>query len=97
MPTLQFSLEPDDAAAIATIQVDGTQVAGQRLDLPRPKRVRVSVTAVGFRRYSKQIDVDGDMTLEIEMTKLQSKKKRTVAVTLGMGAIGLLAWLVRRR
>jgi hypothetical protein len=97
MPTLQFSITPDAAAAIATIQVDGTEVAGKRLDLPSGRRVRVSVIAVGYRRYSKQIDVDGDTTLEIEMAKLQSKKKRTLAVTLGMGVVGVIAWLVRRR
>jgi hypothetical protein len=97
MPTLQFSIKPDEAAAIASIRVDGTAVAGKRLDLAKAKRVRVSVIAVGFRRYSKQIDVDSDTTLEIEMAKLQSKKTRTLAVTLGMGAVGVLAWLVRRR
>jgi hypothetical protein len=97
MVTLQFDIRPDEAAAIAMIQVDGTAVHGKRLDLPSPKRVRVSVTAVGYRRYSKHVDIGSDTVLDIELAKRPSKKKRTLAVTVGMGALGVLAWLARRR
>ena len=97
MLTLQFAIKPSAAAEVATIQVDGTPVVGMRLELPAPARVHVSVTAIGFTRYAKDIEVDKDMTLDIDLSKRDSKKKRTLAVTLGMGAFGVIAWLVRRR
>jgi len=101
MGTLVVEIKPADAAAIATIQVDGEAMVGKRLELrPGTKRVHVSVIAMGYRRFSKDIDIGTDnevVDLEIEMGKRDSKKKRTLAVTLGMGALGVIGWLVRRR
>src|SRR5262245_13971944 len=98
---LELEIKPAAAASIAEIQVDGQPIVGKRVELPPgTKRVHVSVTAMGFRRYSKDVDIRDDeaiVALEIELAKRDSKKKRTLAVTLGMGALGVLAWLVRRR
>jgi hypothetical protein len=97
VPTLILQIEPPDARAVATVQIDGSPLVGTRLELPAPRRVHVSVTAVGFHRFSRDVDVDKDVVLPIELAKRPHKKSRTLAVTLGMGALGVLAWLVRRR
>lgn len=98
MPTLIIDVMPNEAADLATIQVDGIELVGNRIELDGDKkRVHVSVTAVGFKRYSQDIDVDGDKVLKVDLSQRPHKKNRTLAVTLGMGAVGLLAWLVRRR
>jgi hypothetical protein len=97
VPTLQITIKPAAAAEVATIQIDGTPLHGKKLELEKPARVHVSVTAIGFTRFAKDIVLDKDMTLDIDLAKRDSKKKRTLAVTLGMGALGVVAWLVRRR
>ena len=97
MPTLLITIKPAAAAEVATIQIDGTPLLGTRLELKSPARVHVSVTAIGFTRFAKDMLVDQDMTLDVDLTKRAHKRNRTLAVSLGMGAIGVLAWLVRRR
>jgi hypothetical protein len=98
VPTLTIEVMPNEAAELASIQVDGVELVGNRIELDGgKKRVHVSVTAVGFKRYSQDVDVDGDKVLEVDLSQRPHKKNRTLAVTLGMGAIGLIAWLVRRR
>jgi hypothetical protein len=97
VPTLLITIKPTAAAEVATIQIDGTPLVGTRLELAKPARVHVSVTAIGFTRYAKDILVDKDMTLDIDLAKRAHKRNRTLAVSLGMGALGVLAWLVRRR
>ncbi|HEY5950753.1 MAG TPA: hypothetical protein VIV40_34915 [Kofleriaceae bacterium] len=97
MPTLIIDVTPSDAAAIATIQVDNLPIAGHKVDVKDKQKVHVSVTAIGFSRYSKDIEIDGDTVLKVELAKRAHKRNRTLAVSLGMGAVGLIAWLVRRR
>ena len=96
--TLFIDIEPKEAADVATIVVDGNKLAGTKLELPAAKRVHVSVTAVGFRRYSKDVDVDGDTVVKVALVALPHKRSsRTLAVTAAMGALGVIAWLIRRR
>ena len=96
--TLFIDIEPKEAAALATIVVDGNKLAGTKLELPAAKRVSLSITAVGFRRYAKKVDVDGDTVLKVELVALPHKRSsRTLAVTAAMGALGVIAWLIRRR
>ena len=99
MRVLTIEIKPRDAAELASIQIDGMPIAGKRVELPdATKRVHVSVTAMGFTRYSKDVDITSDnVAVEVKLGKRDSKKKRTLAVTLGMGALGVVAWLVRRR
>jgi hypothetical protein len=97
VPTLIIDVTPREAAAIATIQVDNLPIVGNQVDIEGPKRVHVSVTAIGFERYSKDVDLDGDTVVKVKLGKRPHKRNRTLAVTLGMGAVGVIAWLVRRR
>ena len=96
---MTFEIEPSDAAEVAAIQVDGEPIAGKRIELPdATKRIRVSITAMGFQRYSRSIEIAEDnFVVKVKLGKRDSKRKRTLAVTLGMGALGVIAWLVRRR
>lgn len=97
MPTLFIDVKPAEAAAVAEIQIDGSALAGSKLELEAPRRVHVSVIAVGFHRFHTDVMVDADKTLPVELAPRPHKKNRTLAVTLGMGAIGVIGWLVRRR
>jgi len=98
---LEFEITPSDAADIAEIQVDGQAVVGRKLELPGgTRRVHVSVIALGYKRFHKDVDITDDdalIALDIKLDKRDSKRKKTLAVTLGMGALGVIAWLVRRR
>ncbi len=98
MPTLFIDVKPAEAAEAATIYVDSVELVGKKLELDTPRRVHVSVTAMGFQRFADAVDVQRDMTFDVVLEPRPHKKKsRTLAVTLGMGAVGLIAWLVRRR
>lgn len=98
MPTLIIDVTPSEAAALATIQVDNLPIAGNKLDIEGPRRVHLSVTAIGFERYSKDIDLDGEtVVIKVKLAKRPHKRNRALMVSLGMGAAGLIAWLVRRR
>ena len=101
MPKLEFDIKPSDAADIAEITVDGQAVVGKKLELPwGTKRVHVSVIALGYKRFHKDVDIPNDdalVALDIKLEKRTSTKKKTLAVTLGMGALGVIGWLVRRR
>jgi hypothetical protein len=98
VPTLFIDVKPAEAAEVATIHVDSVELVGTKLELDTPRRVHVSVTAIGFQRFAEVVDVQRDMTFDVMLEPRPHKKKsRTLAVTLGMGAIGLVAWLVRRR
>jgi hypothetical protein len=97
VPTLIIDVTPSEAAEVATIQVNNLPLIGNRIELDTARRIHVSVTAIGFARYSKDVDVDGDMVLRIELAKRPHKRNRALAVSLGMGAVGLVAWLIRRR
>jgi hypothetical protein len=95
--TLVITISPEDAAKVATIRVDGQAVEGTRLELPGPRRVRVSVTALGFRRATREVDVKELTDVLIELTALRHKKSRTLPVTIGMGVLSAVAWYFRRR
>jgi hypothetical protein len=97
VPTLIIDVSPSAAAEVATIQVDNLPLIGNRVELDKPRRVHVSVTAMGFARYSKDVDVDRDTVLEVKLGKRPHKRNRAIAVSIGMGAAGLVAWLIRRR
>jgi hypothetical protein len=97
VPTLILQIEPPQARTAATVQIDGSPLVGARLELPAPRRVHVSVTAVGFFRFSQDVEVDRDVVLPIELARRPHEKNRTLAVTLGMAALGVLAYLLRRR
>jgi len=98
---LEFEIKPGEAAEIVEIQVDGQAIVGRKLELPSgTKRVHVSVIAMGYKRFHKDVDIPDDdalIALDVKLDKRASKKTKTLAVTLGMGALGVLAWLVRRR
>ena len=95
--TLVITITPAEAAQVATIRVDGELLEGTRLDLPSPRRVRVSVTALGFRRVTHDLDVGVYTELPIELAPLPHKKSRTLPVTIGMGVLSAVAWFLRRR
>jgi hypothetical protein len=95
---LILKLEPEEAVQIATILVDGSP-SGTRVELATPKRVHVSVTALGFHRFSKDVDVGDDtelLELVVQLQRRKHKKSRTLPVTLGMSAASVIAWLIRR-
>lgn len=94
--TLVITIKPDAAAKIATIRVDGQEV-GNRVELPAPRRVRISVTALGFRRAVREVDVQTITDVEIELAPLPHRKSRTLPVTIGMGILSAVAWYLRRR
>jgi hypothetical protein len=97
VPTLIIDVTPSAAAAIATIQVDNLPIVGNKVEIDGAKRVHVSVTAIGFERYSKDVDIDGDTVVKVELGKRPHKRNRALMVSVGMGAAGLIAWLIRRR
>ena len=94
--TLVIQVTPEEAAKIATIRVDGQEV-GTRVELPSPRRVRVSVTALGFRRATRSVDVGTLTDVEIALAPLKHHKNRTLPVTIGMGVLSAVAWYLRRR
>lgn len=94
--TLVIKVTPEEAAKVATIRVDGQEV-GTRVELPAPRRVRVSVTALGFRRATRTVDVGTLTDVEIALTPLKHHKSRTLPVTIGMGVLSAVAWYLRRR
>jgi hypothetical protein len=95
--TLVIVVKPDEAVEAAAIHVDGEAVIGTRIELPAPKRVHVSVTAIGYRRATRDVDVGAYTEIEIELRALKHKKSRTLPVTIGMGIASALAWYFRRR
>jgi hypothetical protein len=95
--TLVVTIKPRRAEKIAAIHVDGEPLAGTRLELPAPRRVHVSVTALGFRRATRDVDVGDHTELSIELEKLRSHHRHTVAGTVGLAAASVIAWLIRRR
>jgi hypothetical protein len=97
VPTLIIDVTPSEAAEIATVQVDNLPLIGNRVELDKPRRIHVAVTAMGFARYSQDVEVERDMVLRVELAKRPHKRNRALAVSLGMGAIGVIAWLLRRR
>lgn len=68
---LTIKIEPDAAAQVAKIQIDGKDITGTSIDLPADKKsVKVSITAAGFHSVDKQIDLLGDeTTVEFPMVK----------------------------
>lgn len=94
--TLVITIKPDAAAKVATIRVDGQEV-GSRVELPAPRRVRISVTALGFRRATREVDVQTITDVEIALTPIAHRKSRTLPVTIGMGILSAVAWYLRRR
>ena len=101
MAKLAFEIKPSDAADIAEITVDGQPIVGRKLEVPwGTKRVNVSVIALGYTRLHKDVEIPNDdamVDVKVKLDKRTSTKKKTVAVTVGMGALSVLAWLVRRR
>jgi hypothetical protein len=97
VPTLIIDVTPSDAAEVATIQVDNLPIIGKRYEVDKARKVHVAVTAIGFKRFSKDVEVQQETVLKVELKKLPHKRNRTLAVTLGMGAVSVIAWLVRRR
>ena len=96
--TLIITVKPDDAAKVATIHVDGEYLDGTRLELEAPRRVHVSVTALGFHRATRDVDVKTITDIQIELRPLpHAKKSRTLPVTIGMGVLSAVAWYFRRR
>jgi hypothetical protein len=97
VPTLIIDVTPSDAAKVATIQVDNLPIIGNRYEVDKARTIHVSVTAMGFKRYSKDVDVQQETVLKVQLKKLPHKRNRALMVSLGMGAAGVIAWLIRRR
>jgi hypothetical protein len=95
--TLVIKVKPDEAAEAAAILVDGEPLFGPRIELPMGRRVHVSVTAIGYRRATRDVDVGAYTEIEVELRALKHKKSRTLPVTIGMGVLSALAWYLRRR
>jgi hypothetical protein len=68
---LTVVVRPDAAGAVAKIQIDGKEVAGNSVELPaESKSAKVAITAPGYHSQDKIVDVSGgDTTLEIELLK----------------------------
>jgi hypothetical protein len=71
---LTIKIKPDAAAKDAKIMVDGTTIEGVATDVPLDKKtVKVEVKSSGYRSAEKKLDVsEGEMTLEIELSKRSS-------------------------
>jgi len=71
---LTIKIKPDGAATDAKISIDGTAITGISTDIPLDKKtVKVEVKSSGYHSAEKKLDVsEGDMTLEIELTKRSS-------------------------
>jgi hypothetical protein len=70
---LTFKVEPDAAAQVAKIQIDGKEIAGTSIELPADKKqVKVSISASGFHDLDKNIDLEllgPGSTVELQMVK----------------------------
>ena len=71
---LVVNIQPDAAAQVAKIQIDGKDITGNSIELPaEQKSVKVSVTATGYHSAEKKIDLQGgDTTLDLPLTKRSS-------------------------
>jgi hypothetical protein len=71
MKKLTIKVEPDAAAEIAKIQIDGKDLTGTSIELPaETKSVKISLSAKGYRALDKTVDLLGDeTTVELPMTK----------------------------
>jgi hypothetical protein len=71
MKKLTIKVEPDAAASVAKIQIDGKPLDGTSIELPaETKSVKVSLTATGYHSIDKSIDLLGDeTTVEFPMQK----------------------------
>ena len=71
MKKLTIKVEPDAAAFVAKIQIDGKPLDGTSIELPaETKSVKVSLTATGYHSIDKSIDLLGDeTTVEFPMQK----------------------------
>ena len=67
---LVVNIQPDAAARVAKIQIDGKDITGNSVDLPADqKSVKVSVTATGYHSADKKIDLQGgDTTLDLPLS-----------------------------
>ena len=69
------TIEPEAAAKVAKISVDGQEITGNSTDIPaEKKKVKVEVKAQGFKSTDQTIELldDDEMTLKIEMAKKPS-------------------------
>ena len=66
------TIEPEAAAKVAKISVDGQEITGNSTDIPPEKKnVKIEVKAPGFKSTEQKVDIlEGDeMTLKVEMAK----------------------------
>jgi serine/threonine-protein kinase len=66
--TLTFTIEPAEAAAIATITVNGAAVQGTTATVTGPK-AKVQVKAKGWYTWEKKLPISGDAAIDVKMTK----------------------------
>lgn len=71
MKKLTIKVEPDAAASVAKIQIDGKDITGASTELPADtKSVKISLTATGYHSVDKTIDLLGEeTTVELPMQK----------------------------
>lgn len=71
MKTLTIKVEPDAAASVAKIQIDGKAITGTSLELPEATTsVKVSLSAAGYHSIDKTIELLGEeTTVEFPMQK----------------------------
>ena len=69
---LTLTIEPDAAAQVAVISIDGKQITGMSTDVPlATKQIHVLVIATGFHSIDQKVDLkDGDeATVALKMVK----------------------------
>jgi hypothetical protein len=69
---LTIAVQPDAAAKVAKIQIDGKPIDGNAIELPfeAKKSIKISVTADGFHSRDQKIELlEGEETVQLELTK----------------------------
>ncbi|MDB4964107.1 MAG: hypothetical protein JWP01_4106 [Myxococcales bacterium] len=70
---LVVEVKPDAVAATAKISVDKKDVEGGTMEIEFPeggkKEVKVVVVAAGYKTVEQKVDIEGDVTVKIELIK----------------------------
>ena len=70
---LVVEVKPDTVAATAKITIDKTEITGGMTELEIPsdgkKEVKVTVKASGYKTVEQKVEVEGDVTVKVELIK----------------------------
>jgi len=70
---LVVEVKPDAVAATAKITIDKTEITGGMTELEIPsdgkKEIKVTVKASGYKTVEQKVEVEGDVTVKVELIK----------------------------